>query len=309
MLNVDRLVARVRRETRNEDNSNTVASDSISDNEFIDALNDAQERLQSIISSVYSTLFEREVSFDVGVGDTEFEIDDNVYLGNRIVSVEYTPTGNIRDYRPLEARDISERERQNGIPSFYFITAKKIILCPTPITANGILKVTYEKTLSRLDKKRATITTVGTPYTASGVDLINLTLSNIDDEVSNLIKGDYITSLTTSSTVGINKVMVWAALSGSTLTVKEGDIVEGTNMSDGDTFLIGKDAVFTPDLPDCCERYLIAYAVWQIFSRDDLKRAEGAKARLAIIEEDLLRSFSEQSKDAKYIPMINKFYQ
>lgn len=303
MKNVDRLVARVRRETRNEDNSNTVASDSLSDEEFIDALNDGQERLQAVISNVFSTAFEKQIVINVVSGQTDYTIDDNVYLGNRIVCVEYSPTGQDRDYIELENRDIKERNERDGLPSFYIRTATKIIINPVPRYTSSKLRVTYEKKLSTLDKKRGTISVVGSP---SGGQ-IALTITSPDAELSNLLKGDKITILDTYGQVSINDVEV-LSYSSPTLTVAEGDLVAGTNIDTNYTILIGNDAVFTPALPDVCEKYLVAYACWQILNRDDLVKASRAKDRLSLAEEEVIESFLLESKDVKYIPIFNKSF-
>lgn len=304
MLNVSRLIDRVRRETRNEDNTNTVASDSLSDEEFIDALNDAQHRLQSVISNVYSVLFEKQAEFPVTIGLDEYTINDNVYLGNRIVCVEYTPVGNVADYRELENRDIKEREERSGIPNKYIRTSKKIIINPIPNIQTGKLRVTYEKHLSTLDKVRATVSSVGTP---SGGQITITLAASPDAKMAELIKGDYITILDTFGAVAITNVRV-VIISGVSLVIEEGDVVKGVNIDAGYQILIGKDATYTPDLPDICEPYLVAYACWQIFNRDDLVKAQRAKERLALIEEGLAESFSMESKDVRYIPIFDKGY-
>lgn len=305
MKSVERLIQRIRRETRNENNSNTVASDSLSDEEFIDALNDAQERLQSLISGVYSVFFERQVTIPVVNGQSEYVIDDNVYLGNRIVEIKYTATNDERDFYELENRDIKEIDHREGLPCAYVRTAKTVILYPVPNRSNSKMKVTYEKTLPKLDKKRGVIAS-GT----QSVGVINIVITTPDSFLEDIFIGEKVTIVNEDGEVTANKLKVTGYNSGTkTLSFEEQDYTFGTEIQVGYSVLLGGDSVNVSELPDICERYLIAYGMWQILNRDDLKLAGRAKERVGLIEDDIINSFAEESRDVKYIPIYNKeFY-
>lgn len=304
MKTVERIVERVRRETSNSNNSNTVASDSLSDDEFVDALNDAQERLQSLISNVYSTLFEKQITIPYIKGESTYTIDDRVYLNNRIVEIKSSPTGRVEDYRELEARDIKETRYHESLPYCYIRTAESIIVSPIPNASTGHMLITYERTLPELDKKRAFITSGSQ---ADGE--IIMILNTVDTTLTSIVVGEKITICSPSGTVKAKNLEVVSYTEGtSTLVIQEGTYTYGTDFDDGDAILLGKDSVNISLLPDICEKYLVAYANWQIFSRDKLKQTQAAKERLAIIEDDILESFSNESKDVKYIPIFNDGY-
>jgi len=129
----------------------------ITDELILEYLNDGQGLLQSRIIEAYPQEFlvTKEISVD---GSAEYSIDDHVLFNNKLILVEYSSTGNAKDYYPLDqitlrdldygsGRDIEEYARRSG----------KII--PSPIATNTAakLRVTYYRALDTLDIRRGVV--------------------------------------------------------------------------------------------------------------------------------------------------------
>ena len=58
----------------------------------------------------------------------------------------------------------------------------------------------------------------------------------------------------------------------------------------------------TSELPDACEKYLVAYSVLATFERDGSKLAIGAEKRFNRIADSLLKSYIQEDRDFPAIP-------
>jgi hypothetical protein len=84
---IDHLITLARMRTRSTDYS---ATRGIPQELFLEWANDAQDHLQSIIASVYSSLFRTEAIISLVGSQESYTIPDRLLGDTRLVSVEYS---------------------------------------------------------------------------------------------------------------------------------------------------------------------------------------------------------------------------
>ena len=107
-------------------------TEGISNNLIVSFVNDALAFLQSRIIAVYPGEFVEEDIQNTVVDQEEYTIDDNVFLNNKFISVEFSRTGNLDDYYPLPPASLHERRTSSGVPYQYIRRNGKILLNPIP---------------------------------------------------------------------------------------------------------------------------------------------------------------------------------
>lgn len=302
MKSLNKIIEHVRRKTNNADNSNTVASDSISTEDFISAVDDAQTDLQTLISNVYADAFQVESLIDIVQGQEEYTIPNRVFANNRIRKVEYSRTGELRDYIELPQRGLTDRYTETGCPTYYIKRAGNLLINPIPNTTQGKMRVSYEKTLDNLDIRRAKVTsTTGTPITSITIDNVGFTT---DTAITNLVAGDDICISDDDGVVVAYNIPVTAG-TATTITVDSHTLSAGESISAGDYVTIGRYTTTHSKLPDICEGYMRDAAILQISEDDDLDERIAAR-RLLRKEEKILKTFEDDTRDITYIPIIDK---
>lgn len=305
MRRVDLLLEDVRKTTRNSDNSNTEASDSFRDEEFLRAFNDAQDRIQALISAKYPEVFVSENVVDVVSGTEEYSIGTRVFLNNRVFFVEYSQTGQVQDYQRLNSKRLFERNSDSGTPSYYLRREGKILLNPIPDRA-GKIRINFERELNDLDRRRASVvSTTGTPLTSISVNTIGATT-----KLSTLTSGDYICIVDKDGTILAKNIPVSSCtisvVSTSTITIPSHTLGAGETIPAGSFVVIGRETSTHSSLADNLERYLMAFAEARIFELDS--SPELSKSRFIEykqIEGDILDSFADLNRDIENIPILD----
>jgi len=300
------IIDQVRRETENEDSADFVG---ISDAEFIQYLNDAQYNIQSQIVALHPDVFVVEKDFSIAESDGDFLIPSDSFLGNKLIAVKYSSTGNDDDLYNLRETSLSRMQKTpNGDPAYYTVIRSggvgRIKLTPSPSSV-GKLKIYYVQRLRELDLRRGQVGAV--TISTSTISALNIDLaknSDIDslnehnhiciiDEEGNKkaenIKIDSINSSTGAITVNSS----FALASSETIAV--GDYIVG-----------GKYTTTAPDIDPSVERYLIAYCAWKILKRDSSIDSTEAAQELSMMAQDIIKSYSLISEDVQYIPEINE---
>jgi hypothetical protein len=301
---VDLLISQVRRETENED---PTASTGIQDVEFLQYLNDAQDRLQSVITATYPVMFVNEKELSVIVDTEKYDIPDNAYMENKLITVEYSPSGISEDYYHLEQTTMKRRDTAvQGFPVAYVRRSGQILLQPRPQQA-GLLRVNYVKTLNRLDKRRGivSIVTLGS-NSITNLELDASSATTVLDTTS-LLEQDYITIVNKDGVIKMRNIPI-SGIDNSTgvVTIDAGFTFDTDETIEvGDFAVSGKDASTHSELPRMCERYLIAYCAWKILKRDSSVDYAEQEQELLSMEQDIVNSFSDVSDDVRYVPQLN----
>ena len=153
MRYVKYLIDQVRRETENEDATYFVG---IKESEFLQYLNDAQHRLQSLITAHHPKVFIEETIMNIVSDQESYEFPSDIFLENKVHKVEYSSSGDEEDYYILEEGDYSVRSSgQSGSPLNYIRMSGKILLAPIP--TSGKLRINYVKRIRELDLRIAEV--------------------------------------------------------------------------------------------------------------------------------------------------------
>ena len=301
---VDRLISQVRRQTENED---FTANSGITDEEFLQFLNDAQQRLQSVITSTHPTIFTNEKELDVIVDQEAYEIPSDAFMENKLVTVEYSPSGAFEDYYHLEPTRMKRRDTAvQGFPVTYIRRSGKILLQPRPQQA-GLLRVNYVKRIWDLDKRRGVVQTavLGT-NTITSLQL-DASASSPALQVSELTDDGYICIVDRDGNMKMQNIPVDSVDAATgVVTVSAGFTFEsGESISPGDYAVGGRDTSTHSELPKMCERFLIAYCAWKILKRDSSIDSAEQERELSEMEDDIVNSFADITDDVTYVPQLN----
>jgi len=239
MRHVDDLITQARRESDNETFSTTSG---IQDDEFLQYLNDGQDRLQSLIAAKHSEVFTTEKVFPIVASQEAYDLNDHVFLNNRIVSVEHSSSGNLRDYYPLQQRTLKERITSDSTsPAFYVRRSGQILINPIPTAATGKLRVNYERTLDDLDIRRGIIKSAG--ITGAGTVASPITQITVDGSgtptpdsaLGDMLLGDVVCFTDRKGVVlDYNLDITSAALNGSDRDIVINKHILGTLLKDTD---------------------------------------------------------------------------
>lgn len=304
MRRLEKLIEQVRRQTENEDVSSTTG---ISTEEFIQYLNDGQDRLQSIISSTYPDVFLAEKIITLVSGTEAYSVPDNMFLDSRIVNVEISLTGQTSDYYPLRPVQFRNRGTYESESPFGYIRKNGQLLINGVYRGSGaLLRVTYERALDALDIRRGSITsTTGTPITAITLNSSGPTPDT--NELPNITKGDYICVSDKDGNVTAYNVPVTAYDTGTrVITVTSHTLASTESITAGDFVTLGRYSTTHSKLSESCERYLIAYAAWKILKRDSSDDSREQQSELSSMEEDIVKAYADNSRDVEGIPILNE---
>lgn len=303
MRPLDQLITTSRRATGNTDYTSTAG---VQDEEFIQALNDAQEEIHSIINVLFPTILMAEKYIDVSIGQETYAIPSDCYMGTRIDNISYSPTGLDQDYYPIRKGSLKERiDGINGNPSFYLRQGSSLIIQPAP-QQGGKLRVVYQKAIPYLDIRRGTVQAV----TLGTNTITSLTLDPSNLDASELLEQNYITIVDKYGVVQMKEIPVDAIdTSTGVVTVTAGfTFSSGETIVAGNYALRGKNSSTNSQLPDVCEKYLLEYCNMRIFVRDSSTDQAEIAALMAKIEGTLRQAFAEPDNDVDRIAIIDPFY-
>lgn len=309
---VDLLVDQVRRATDNEDFTSTTG---INDEEVVQYINDAQDKLQALISNQHSDVFLTQGTIDLVKGTEVYSLPSDTYLDNRIVMVEYKYGAGAGEYRKLKQRPLDYRYTvSEGEPSYYIRRAGQLLVNPIPNqTKTDGLRITYQKRLKDLDIRRAKITSASLTGTTLDTLTLNLTSSLTKDgslqasgeSVFNSV--DYISVIDRDGTTVLEEIPIDSYdESTGIITVTSGFTTTVLAAAFVDQYIVmGKTATTHTELPDMCERFLIAYAAWKLLKRDASVEGDEQESELISMGRDIVNAFGNIDNDIDEIPVTN----
>lgn len=309
MRYVSYLIDQVRKQTENEDVTEFTG---IQNSEFIQYLNDAQHNLQALITQQHPKVFVREKIYTVTSGQDSYDIPMDCYLGNKILNIEFSSTGNERDYYPIAQDTIRNRNSSyGGSPLRYIRLDGKIILNPQP-QSSGSLRVTYIHVIDELDLRRAKIT----KYNSEGQEIEgSITSSKLntwsidikETSLTSLNEHDYICIVDKTGKM-IARNLAISSLGSSTITLEAytPDVNDST-IKTGHYIVGGKNTSTHGSFDSSVERYLLAYCAWKILKRDSSVDSAEAMTELNRMAREIVDSYGLISDDLQLIPQLNDF--
>lgn len=304
MRNLELLITQARRATENSEFSDTVG---LSDNEFIQYANDAQDQLESVISKVNSDLFLTSKVLTLSQGIDTYQIPTDALLGTKIAVVLFSQNGVEQNYRPLVQGRPSEMVGAfNGTPSFFVRLGTQLRLIPAPQSSTATIKVHYVQKLPRLDVRSGKISAV----TLDGTTITSLTLDTADTiDRSKLLEEGFVTIVSSTGTVKMKAIPV-TDVNETTGAVTLGSFTyeSGETAAAGDYLIRGMRSTSHSQLPDICERYLLSYMQWRILKRDSSSDAMEQKSELDMMEQSIQDAFAEADLTVDGITVLDSQY-
>lgn len=309
MRRLERLITQVRRLTDNEEFDNDVDTPlGITTQEITEYLNDAQENLQARISEVHAKVFITTTQIDLVANQELYSLPTDIFLDGRLVHVEAKFSEQALDYFTLSQRHIKTRlpDVTSQSPSAYIRIGSKLAMQPVPARAwtNG-LRITYQVKLLNLSFRIGQVTTTVT----SGSDLtaINLNASPTKAQDSDLptLADQYVEQFDEITIIDKNGAVQAKGIPVSTfdadsgqITVESGHILASGEAIAADDYVVGGSNNTThSELPDTCERYLIAYAAWKVLKADSMVDSRDQERELAAMLDEIIDAFREIDED------------
>ena len=264
--------------------------------------NYAQYYLFGKITRKYPYSFiHRTAALPIVANQEDYVINDNIYLGTRIVKVEFSTDGVSNWIKLHPSNPWADYRLQTGFPAFYYRENGSVRIEPIQASASGYLRITYERALDKLDIREAQIN--GAPSGAT------ITLSTIVDS-TRFATNSYICVSDFNGTPLLYNGLV-VGLSGSTLSLAA-DV--STYLIDADTTLatlngayvtIGKYSTTHCQLSNDAESFISEYVTKRLYKRD--VRVDDTKilAELAPLESQIVAGYEIPDKEVKDIPICD----
>lgn len=279
----------------------------IPDSLFLEYLNDAQTRLQSIaIRNIpHLTLFDKQETISIVGGTGRYDIPERAIYGQMVRMVEYRDYAQEDRYYELSYESSLRlmAVHTSDRPSSYCVLDRKIALSPIPAATIGNLRVTYPQAVRTLDLRRGKVESIvddGTSYTSIVVA--------DDDELSpvELSEADYICVVNRyGASLYPNLLVSSYDSSNRQIHIESASMADGT-IPVGSYVVCGKNSTTHSDLIREAEKYLMAYAAWKLFKKDSSTDAVEQNEELVAIEEECLATLSNLSLGTLAPPILDR---
>lgn len=301
MRRVEQLITASRRSTENQEYTETAG---VSDEEFIQYLNDGQEEIQSLINSSFPRILMAENTIALTPNIESYPLPRDVFLGTRIDFVEYSPSSLTQDFYTLKKGSLKERlNGPSGNPSFYIRRNSELLIQPIPQQA-GLIRVNYQKNIPRLDIRRAQVDSV----ILAGNQITSLTLDTsalIDSEA--LLEQNFVTVVDKNGVVKMQAIPILDInTNNGSVTIDPSFVFEdGETIESGNFLCRGSFSSTTSLLPDICEKYLLEYCNFRILVRDSSSDSNQVAQILSKVQGTLQANYSDPDNDPDYVTILD----
>lgn len=303
MRRVERIIERVRRETENDEFGENYGID---DEECIEYLNDAQDRIYAEIVKTHPKFFLKEYISSINVGVELLSLPTQIYIG-QISLFEFGVTSNASDYYRLKPASILERTSVSGTPAYYIRKNKSILFAPVP-QSSGYVRITYVEKLPRLDKRRATISSV----TTSGTNITALTLdTSAELDRDNLLKENYISVVNADGEAVMFGIPITDidSTTGVVTLDTTWDFQSGETIEAGNYIVQGQYSTNKSSLETICERYLSAHLRNDMYDRDaNQQGTANQSSKMESLLAEIVGSFQDNTDDITEPPVLDGSY-
>lgn len=305
MRKVELLISESRADTDNE----TFTSDTgIDDEECLKHINDGQSRIYALIQNRTPDVFLSEDIQTVVPGTESYTLPLHTYLGTRIDKLEYSSTGQDINYYQLKQGKLNERVTGlRGRPQFYIRRGSTLLIQPSPISG-GTIRITYQKAIPKLDKRRAVVSAVTLDTSARTITSLTLDPTLLTSDDIDIMKEEaYICFVDKDGAQQMTKIPI-TDIDATTGAVS---VYAGFVYDSGETIAVGNYAVkgsyssTHSSLPEPCEKYLTKYLSWSLQKQDSSNDSTEAFQELQMHESEIVESFSEPDSDVDYPPILD----
>lgn len=306
MRRIDLLISEARQET---DNNQFTDETGIQDSEFLRWANSAQTRIYSLIQQTHPDLYTRETEIDAVYGQEAYDLPELTFLGARIKMIEYSKTGQKRDYYPLKKGSLHERVNGDpGTPAFYILQSGQLLIQPAPQTS-GKFRVVTQKALPRLDTRRAKVLSVTLDTVTRTITTLNLDPS-LNLEATVLENEGYMSIVDKDGNIKMDAIPVDSIDTTTGLvTVTSGFVYGATEtISAGDWVCAGSYSSTNSELNDNVERYLVDFMIWKLEKRDSSQTSQEISQELKDQEFEIVTSYGTPDDDVNYVTVLDPQY-
>lgn len=272
--------------------SNNTDTNRFSVNEFVKYMNDAQERLQSLIYQHYpdGKNFSKDGNISIVANQESYDLPSDIFLDNSVYKAELNLGSNV--YQPLKRLDLAERDTVFG----YIILDKKILISPIQkVSITNGLRVNYAKKLPRLDVRRGTITSFSSGVSVTVSNYTGLLVTDNMDDYFSIVGRD---GTIKASGLNLNSFAAGVISTDSTFS----------GIANGDYVVLGANSTTNSQLADSCERYLTEYCNFRFSIRDTNIDTQALSPLLQSIESELISLYKNNIGDPVYPPITNYDY-
>ena len=306
---INAIINEARESTENEDFGEETG---ISEEEIVKFINQAQNRLHSRIVAQHPQVFIEDYTTSIVANQEAYSLPSHkAFLKNKISSVEYSNTGDVKDYVVLDPEVLKNRYSGNGgEPCRYIRRSGSILLVPIPDVSKGSLRLAYVRKVKKLDKRRGSVqavTTANSQITNLEINYPNSTTIDpnqlrkdtrftVVDKYGNIkMENVLLSSLTTSASYDATVVVDSSFTFGSDESISVGDFI-----------VPGAYTTTHLELGPEIERYIQVFTEYKILKRDSSADSQEAFQELSEIEVEIIESYAEISDDILGIPEINE---
>ena len=152
----DILIRKARKATQQDDYDD---DSGIPQSFFINSLNECNQEINKILVAEASEPFATYATEPIVANQEAYAVPADIFSSNLIYSVEYSADSATSNWQPL---DLAYRREYiiSGEPDTYYVDNGNIYINPVPSSANGSLRIRYEKRLDKLDIPRAALSSV-----------------------------------------------------------------------------------------------------------------------------------------------------
>lgn len=302
MKRIELLIEEARRTSLNKEYSTTIG---ISQEEFLRFANEAQRVLFREIIKANPNFFNADLEEAAVAGQEEYVLSNRIHAG-RIERVEFSSTGQVKDYYELDKRSIQERSSYvGGNPIGYIRRGKSILLQPTPQASSGQIRYTFVEKPKELQIRRAKVSAV----TDSGTQVTALTLLAADlaiyDPGNELAKHNYLSIVDRDGEVKMSGIEYDSINTGTgVVTLSAFTYASGETIAVGDWVILGASSSNVSVLGDeDVDDYLINSMIYKAMSRDNSVLGAQEKAKADEILISIIESFADDG-DVMEIPIL-----
>lgn len=288
------LITQVQRATENERSG---ANDGISLEEYYQYLTDGQRFIQGKIIEAGSTRFQTSEEWSAE-GDESRNLPYDILSPEAVVSLEYSPSTSADDFRRVQRGRQLERWSKSGVPFQYVLQGQTLKINAYP--SAGTFRLTYQKRLPAIDKRRATVAS----RTLSSTAISALTLSGYTAADYDLF--DHLTVVGWDGTIRMRGIPYTAVNSGTGVVTIQGSTYTfptGSTAPVGDYVCLGEYATTHPQLDDQCESVLLLYCQKRILMRDSSDDAIGNDVEMQVLLAQMLTNY--EAADIEEVPILH----
>lgn len=303
MRYVSDLMDEVRR-----DANDAGSTKSVTDADVVRFIQWGHEALWGKILQAHPKAFRKTVEVQAVANQEEYVLNVPLYLGTRVVNVEFSPTGQTRDYYKIGEKAYSYYSPDPESTPTSYIRRNNAILPNPPISSSTPkLRVTYEKAPHALRLRAGQIDAV----TDTGTQVTAITLDTTGDDLLAAVTAFPI-YLCVSSPDGennMNNIQITGYDSGTgVVTLSPHTYASGETIAVDDYVTIGAYTITHPELPTDVERCVQTYATWKILSRDTATEEKAGRFEKDYLDmmREIIASYQEADKEEDDVQISNE---